>query len=94
MNKLFYYEGAQAVEDILHFRIIKFRKYDKILLKLCKIFNSKSVPSMPIGADTLMSKYQIPKGKELGNKLKKIEEKWVENDFQISDAQVKDIIEG
>ena len=94
MNKLFYYEGAQAVEDILHFRIIKSRKYDKILLKLCKIFNSKSVPSMPIGADTLMSKYQIPKGKELGNKLKKIEEKWVENDFQISDPQVKDIIEG
>ena len=93
MNKLFYFEGAQAVEDILHFRIIKSRKYDKILLELCKIFKSKSVPTMPIGADTLMNKYQIPRGKELGNYLKKIEEMWVENDFQISDTQVKDIID-
>ncbi len=93
MNKLFYFKGAQAVEDILHFRIIKSRKYDKILLELCKIFKSKSVPTMPIGADTLMNKYQIPRGKELGNYLKKIEEMWVENDFQISDTQVKDIID-
>ena len=32
---------------------------------------------MPIGADTLMTKYQIPEGKQLGTKLKIIEEEWV-----------------
>ena len=47
---------------------------------------------MPIGAEALMSKYKIPEGQALGNKLKKIEEEWVKNNFQISDKQVENII--
>ena len=47
---------------------------------------------MQIGADLLMSKFQIPEGKTLGNKLKKIEETWVQNGFQISDRQVQQIV--
>jgi hypothetical protein len=47
---------------------------------------------MPIGADTLMSKYNIPEGKLLGIKLKLIEEEWVRNDFKITDKQVENII--
>ena len=38
-----------------------------------------------------MSKYKIPEGKILGNKLKLIEETWVQNGFQISDKQVEKI---
>ena len=47
---------------------------------------------MPIGAEVLMNKYQIPEGKQLGSKLKMIEKKWVENSFKISDQQVDNII--
>ena len=47
---------------------------------------------MPVGADMLMLKYKIPKGKEIGIKLKTIEEEWVKNNFQISNQQVDDII--
>ena len=47
---------------------------------------------MPIGANVLMSKYNIPEGKILGNKLKIIEELWVQNGFQISDKQIQKII--
>jgi len=39
-----------------------------------------------------MSKYKIPEGKQLGFKLKLIEEKWVNNNFKISDQQVDYII--
>ena len=39
-----------------------------------------------------MSKYKIPEGKILGNKLKLIEETWVQNGFQISDKQVEKIV--
>ena len=28
------------------------------------------IPKMPIGADTLMTKYNIPEGKQLGKNLK------------------------
>ena len=48
---------------------------------------------MPIGADFLMTKYKIPEGKLLGDKLKIIEQKWVNNDFKISDQEVKNIIQ-
>ena len=47
---------------------------------------------MPIGADVLMTKYKIPEGKLLGDKLKIIEREWVKNDFKISDQEVRNII--
>ena len=47
---------------------------------------------MPLRAITLMTEYNISEGKELGVKLKKIEEKWVENDFEISKLEVQKII--
>jgi len=39
-----------------------------------------------------MTKYKIPEGKQLGTKLKMIEEEWVKNNFQISEKQVDNII--
>jgi poly(A) polymerase len=39
-----------------------------------------------------MAKYNIPEGKILGNKLKMIEETWVQNGFQISEKQIQKII--
>ena len=47
---------------------------------------------MPIGSDILMNKYNIPEGKILGNKLKMIEEIWVSNNFNISEKQLKKIV--
>ena len=47
---------------------------------------------MPISADLLMKKYNISEGKQLGQKLKTIEQIWVKNDFKISDQQVDNII--
>ena len=39
-----------------------------------------------------MTKYNIPEGKNLGNKLKLIEELWVNNNFKISDREVEKIV--
>ena len=47
---------------------------------------------MPIKANILMAKYKIPEGKLLGDKLKIIEEEWVNNDFKISDQEVEKIL--
>ena len=47
---------------------------------------------MPVGANVLMTKYKIPEGKQLGLKLKIIEEEWVNNDFKISDEQIEQIV--
>ncbi len=92
MNKIFYYNGRQAVVDILQFRIINSKKFDKKLIELIKIYKDKISPTMPVGADVLMAKYKIPEGKQLGLKLKIIEEEWVKNDFKISDEQIEQIV--
>ena len=47
---------------------------------------------MPLKADLLMEKYNIPEGKELGAKLKAIEEVWTNNNFKISDKEVQKIV--
>ena len=93
INKLFYYNGKESVIDILTFKIIKSKKFDQIIFDLIDKYKNKSIPIMPIGADVLMTKYKIPEGKLLGDKLKIIEQKWVNNDFKISDQEIKNIIQ-
>ena len=92
-NEYFYYEGNQAVLDVLRFKLIKSKKIDKSLIELIEYYKNKPIPKMPIGAELLMQKYKIPEGKQLGVKLKKIEVEWVKNNFTISDKQVESIIE-
>ena len=78
--------------DILSFRIFTSRKIDIKLLKFIDQFQSKELPSMPIGAKFLMEKYQIPEGKSLGSKLRSIEEEWVNNNFKLSQEQINKIV--
>ena len=92
MNTFFYYNGKLAVTDILKFKLIKSKKNLKIYEELIKLFETKSKPIMPINADMLMTKYKVPEGKELGDKLKLIENEWVNNNFQISDTKLENII--
>ena len=47
---------------------------------------------MPLKANILIEKYQVIEGKELGKKLKEIEEVWVNNGFNISDKEVQKIV--
>jgi len=91
-NKIFYFNGKQAVIDIINFKLFKSNKVEKNLIKLMEVYKVKIKPTMPVGANVLMSKYNIPEGKILGNKLKSIEELWVQNGFQISDKQIQKII--
>ena len=94
LNKIFYFNGRQAVTDIISFKLFISKKLEKKLVKLLDFYNNKTLPTLPVGANILMSKYNIPEGKVLGNKLKMIEEIWVQNGFQISDKQVQKIAKG
>ncbi|MDA9598530.1 CCA tRNA nucleotidyltransferase [Candidatus Pelagibacter sp.] len=92
LNKIFYYHGKEAVLDILSYRLFTLKKVDKNLLNLINTFELKDLPIMPINAKLLMEKYHIPEGITLGNKLKTIEEKWVNNNFQLSEKQINEVI--
>ena len=92
MNKVFYYQGKEAVLDILNYRNVKSKKETNLLKDFCNYYENKEAPIMPINANLLMKRYEIPQGKQLGEKLKVIEEEWVNNDFKISDKEVDNIV--
>ena len=45
-----------------------------------------------ISVDWIKKNYGYESGKELGKKLKEIEDFWVENSFKISDQELKKIV--
>ena len=89
LNRIFYYNGKEAVIDILNFKIFKLKKLDNDIIQLLNLYKNKVKPTMPVKADILMKKYKIPEGKLLGDKLRLIEEEWVNNNFQISDQEIE-----
>ena len=92
LNKILYYNGREAVMDIIYFKIFKSKIVDSHLVEMIKFFKDKEIPLMPLRTIALMHKYNIPEGKELGDKLKKIEELWVNNNFNIEEKEVQKII--
>ena len=92
LNKIFYFYGKQTVIDILSYKLFISKGIDQNLINLLESFQSKVMPSMPIGAKVLMNKYKIPEGKTLGIKLKMIEKEWVKNNFYISEKEIEKIV--
>ena len=89
--KIFYYNGKQALFDLIYFEIFKSKKVNQKLIALLEYFKDKEVPVFPVKAVNLMEKYNIPEGKQLGLKLKKIEEQWIKNDFIVLDNEIEQI---
>ena len=92
MDKIFYYQGKEITLDILSHKMIKSKKADNSLKELINHYEKKITPIMPVNANFLMKKYKIPEGKQLGDKLRIIEDKWVKNNFKISDEDVDNIV--
>mgnify|MGYP001457538359 FL=1 len=90
--KILYYNGKEYLNDVINFKIFKNKKVDKNLIKLKKFFSNQDPPKLDIKAKTLIEKFNYKEGKELGKKLKEIEDFWVENSFKISDQELKKIV--
>ena len=90
--KILYYNGKEHLNDVINFQIFKNKKVDKNLIKLKKFFRNQEQPKIDIKANTLIEKFNYKEGKELGKKLKEIEDFWVENSFKISDQELKKIV--
>ena len=90
--KILHYNGKDYLIDLIDFQIFQNKKLDKNLLKLKTFFNTREAPKLEVKAKTLIEKFNFKEGKELGEKLKEIEEFWIENSFKISDQELNKII--
>ena len=90
--KIFYYNGKNNLEDMINFQIFKSKKIDNKLIKLGEFFNLQSQPVFPVKAKKLMEKYNLKENKNLGLKLKEMENIWVNNSFKISEKEIETVI--
>ena len=89
LQKIFYYQGKNYLIDALDFKLFLSNKKNSKLLELKKYFENLEIPKFPIKAKIIMEKYNLKEGKELGQKLKSLENLWVENSFSISEKEVE-----
>ena len=90
--KIFYFNGKEGLIDILNYKIFTSKKFDKSLVNQINYFKNKELPKLPITGGDLIKDFGIPEGETVGEKLKEIENIWINNNFKISDKNLKKIL--
>ncbi len=91
LQKIFYYEGKSSTMDLIDFNLLYF-KQSKKLSELKTYFEKLDKPEFPIKAQLLINDYGLKEGKELGQKLKNLEMKWIENNFNLSKKDMEKVL--
>ena len=91
-HKLVYYNDKSFVIDLIDFKICVSKKDITKMIKLKKLIIETNKPIFPIKAKNLIEEYNLKEGRELGTKLKKIEDVWVQNNFKITNQEINRII--
>ena len=92
LMKLNYKVGKPILLDLLNLKILVSNKNQKLLEDTFRIVLKQNVPIFPIKAENLMKNYKLKEGKFLGTKLDEIEQYWIENNFKISNEEIKRLI--
>ena len=90
--KILYFNGKDYLNDLFNYKIFQNKNLDKKIIKLKNYFDKQEVPRFEIKAKTLIENYNYKEGKELGNKLKEIEQFWIDNSFKISKEELNKIV--
>ena len=90
--KILYVSGKEGLTDILNYKIYTSKKFDKNFVNQLNYFKDKEIPKLTVTGDDLINNYGIPQGEEVGEKLKQIESFWINNNFKITDKDLKKII--
>ena len=91
LQKIFYYEGKSSTIDLIDFNLLYF-KQSKKLSELKTYFEKLDKPEFPIKAQLLINDYGLNEGRELGQKLKNLEMKWIENNFNLSKKDMEKVL--
>ena len=90
-QKIFYYEGKSSTIDLIDFNLLYFKESKK-LSELKTYFEKLDKPEFPIKAQLLINDYGLKEGRELGQKLKNLEMKWIENNFNLSKKDMEKVL--
>ncbi len=91
LQKIFYYKEKSDLIDLIDFNLLYYKKSKK-LSELKTYFEKLDKPTFPIKAQSLIDDYGYKEGRELGEKLKNLEIKWIENNFTLSKKDMEKIL--
>lgn len=91
LQKIFYYKEKSDLIDLIDFNLLYY-KQSKKLSELKTYFEKLDKPTFPIKAQSLIDDYGYKEGRELGQKLKNLEIKWIENNFTLSKKDMEKIL--
>ena len=63
----------------------------KKLIELKKYFEKFEKPIFPLKAKDLLDKYNVKEGKEFGQKIKLLENIWLNNSFKLSNKEIDNV---
>jgi len=89
IKKLIYFSSKSSVKDLLLFSLSVNKRMNKLdVKKLITYVTNCKIPKFPISGDYL-KKYGYKTGQELGDKLKFLEERWIKNNFEINENEIR-----
>ena len=91
MLNLFYFYNKSYVIDLLDLKIFNSKTAPKKLIELKKYFEQFEKPIFPLKAQYLLEKYKLKEGKEFGQKIRLLEEMWLNNSFKISNKEIDNV---
>jgi len=94
LEKIFYFNEKSDVLDLIDFELFKSKKNKKKLIELKNYFIKTEKPVFPVKAKNIMEKFDLKEGRELGQKLKYLEDLWINNSFNISEKEIEKTFQG
>ena len=92
LKKNIFYHGKNKTASLAKFYFISYSKKNYAnLVNILKKIESTNIPEFPITGKYLLEQ-GLQSGRKVGEILKKIEKKWIENDFNLEDEELKNLI--
>ena len=92
LKKNIFYHGKNKTESLAKFYFISQPKKNYAnLVNILKKIELTNIPEFPLTGKDLLER-GLQSGRKVGEILKKIEKKWIENDFNLKDEELKNLI--
>ncbi len=91
LQRIYYFNDKSYVIDLLDLKIFNSKVVSKKLIELKKYFEKFEKPIFPLNSRYLLDKYKAKEGKDFGQKIKLLENIWLNNSFKLSKKEVDEV---
>ena len=91
LQRIYYFNDKSYVIDLLDLKIFNSKLVSKKLIDLKKYFEKFEKPIFPLKSRDLLDKYKVKEGRDFGQKIKLLENIWLNNSFKLSKKEIDNV---